>query len=577
MSIEPMAKFDPGGKAPIISYNVPDRTAYDGRHIIELALPVFGTDSAGGPASYFNSAAFAPPTDRQQFAGQSIDAIESSVRAAFQTGAFDPKAFPNIATRTNTLRVLAPTSIFGSAEAHSALSPDQSSPSAFLASVGVATSLSSHLANLEPRSVAMRLQAGERLNIYRTLHGSYTYNFIPSPPVEPRPRLLLIETYRLSSFLGNYGAGRTLGTFSLLPGEKTTISVKTYSKTETDAKSASSILDSFSHESSEDFENSVQQEQSDKNASSESFEYHAEADAHASWGWGSANISGGVKGGSNSSREDFAKNVSNALDKHAAKASSKRDVQVNTSYESKQESGVETSTVRELQNINVGRTLNFVFRQMNQEFISILHLVDVRLGFFNGYAESRREVALHDMDSLFDQVLVPNSSLRQQVRDIILGELQTIFDYQDNPQPIVEDRQLGVNSLGVNSSYLRVRKDLKTTVTIGDGQYTVPGVPVRVDSRVMRTEGVIVEALLGQGDALDPYSHGLQDEKVREKVLANDVVDAHAKREALGQSIVANTDAAGAKLFAEVFPCCDQDEPNELVIPTAPAPTPQSA
>ena len=109
------------------------------------------------------------------------------------------------------------------------------------------------------------------------------------------------------------------------------------------------------------FQNSVQKEQSDKQNRAESFEYHAEADAHASWGWGSANISGGVKGGSNSSREDFTKNVSNALDKHAAKASSKRDVRIDTSKQSKVEAGTETSTVRELQNINVGRTLNLSF------------------------------------------------------------------------------------------------------------------------------------------------------------------------------------------------------------------------
>jgi hypothetical protein len=39
------------------------------------------------------------------------------------------------------------------------------------------------------------------------------------------PRLMIVEIYRLSSFLGNYGAGRVVKTFSLLPGEKTKISV----------------------------------------------------------------------------------------------------------------------------------------------------------------------------------------------------------------------------------------------------------------------------------------------------------------------------------------------------------------
>ena len=38
-------------------------------------------------------------------------------------------------------------------------------------------------------------------------------------------------------------------TFTLLPGERTKISIKTYTKTETEAKEASSILDSVTDES----------------------------------------------------------------------------------------------------------------------------------------------------------------------------------------------------------------------------------------------------------------------------------------------------------------------------------------
>ena len=34
--IEPMIKLEPGGKAPILSYNVPEPTSYSGRNFIEL-------------------------------------------------------------------------------------------------------------------------------------------------------------------------------------------------------------------------------------------------------------------------------------------------------------------------------------------------------------------------------------------------------------------------------------------------------------------------------------------------------------------------------------------------------------
>jgi hypothetical protein len=251
---EPIANLDPGGKASIVSYNVPDKTAYDGRNTIEFKLPPLNPDDPEAPHEYFNTAASTPPT-RQTLID--IADIEARVRAALQTGVYDRRIFPNIVTPTNTLRVLAPTSVFGAEE------PTRDTAGApFLSSVGVAIPLSNHMANLEPRAVALRMAAGERLNVYRSLHGTYTYNSLLEPVRErARPRLLLVETYRLSSFLGNYGAGRTLATFSLLPGEKTTISVKSYTKTETEAKSASSILDSFSHDSSQDFENSVQAEQ----------------------------------------------------------------------------------------------------------------------------------------------------------------------------------------------------------------------------------------------------------------------------------------------------------------------------
>jgi hypothetical protein len=176
-----------------------------------------------------------------------------------------------------------------------------------------------------------------------------TSNNVEKPPL--RPRLYLVESYRLSSYLGDYGAGKTLKTFSLLPGEKTKISVKTYSKTETEAKQASSVLDSITNESTKDFETTLATEQSNKQGYQESFSYEVSGRAEASWGWGEADVSGGVKGGTNASREEFAKNMMDTTQKHATKASSKRDVQTNTSFESREERGEETSIEREIQNI----------------------------------------------------------------------------------------------------------------------------------------------------------------------------------------------------------------------------------
>ncbi len=272
--------------------------------------------------------------------------------------------------------------------------------------------ITAQLAKFEAGEIAEQISEGNRLNIFKTMAGRYSYNFV-AEPAQARPRILLVETYRLSSFLGQYGAGWTIKTFSLLPGEKTKIGVKTYRKTETDEKSASSILDSYTEESAEEFESTVSDEQSSTDNQESSDNYYADAEASANWGWGSASVSGGVSGSTNSSREGFAKNVSSATEKHAASSSAKRVVQIDTSYEVSEETGEETSIERELENINVGRTLNFVFRQMNQEFITLTHLVDIKVAFFNGFAESRIEVPLSELDTLLEEVLRSATQVRQ--------------------------------------------------------------------------------------------------------------------------------------------------------------------
>jgi hypothetical protein len=381
------------------------------------------------------------------------------------------------------------------------------------------------------------------------MFGSYRYNVIREP-AKAQPRLLVVETYRLSSFLGNYGAGRTLSTFSLLPGEKTKILIKSYTKTTTEATAASSIFDSFSDESSDDFENSVQNENSDRTKQDENFSYYADADAHAGWGWGSANIKGGVKGGTSSSREQFSKNVSNASEKHAQKASAKRDVKVDTTNKSTAEAGTENSVEREIQNINVGRTLNFVVRQLNQEFIAILHLIDVKVAFWNGFAESRREVPLYQLGDLIADVAADAGSADELMKSI-RAALDVVIDYQGDAHKLVEDYK----PFADEAAYLRVRKNEFEQVYEDEtgNKFTVPGIITAVNKHTLRTDAVIVEAVLGQGNALDPYSAELQDEAVRAKKLGNDNLEGANERDELGRTVVSTGTPAQADAFAKVF------------------------
>jgi hypothetical protein len=81
-------------------------------------------------------------------------------------------------------------------------------------------------------------------------------------------------------------------------------------------------------------------------------------------------------------------------------ADSLREVEVNTETSSIEISETEQTIVRELENINKSRVLNFVFRQLLQEFITITYLEDVSIMFTNGYPEKTRIVKLNQLDEL---------------------------------------------------------------------------------------------------------------------------------------------------------------------------------
>ena len=534
-----------GNPAVDLKQTVPDSVSYDGTRLVEFSLP---------------KEWFLMPGDPQGTG----DANMEEIRQAMYNGFADETIFPLVRLSPGIKLGLARTFVPGTG----------SEVGHYVESMVSNVPLTYRFRDLTPAEVFSHLQRTPRewLNVFGTLFGYLDYNYLPSP--ETRPRIVLVEHYRLSTFLGAYGAGRTLNTFSLLPGETSKLTMKSYSREENSAKNATSILDSFSQESAQDFERSAQAEQSQKRDSAENFSYHADATAKASWGVASVEVKAGVAGGSNSSREQFAKDLSHATQKHAAKASAKRDIHVNTSEETKTEEGTETSIERAVQNINVSRTLNFVFRQMNQEFITLLHLVDVRIAYFDGRARTRREVPLHQLDSLVEEFInddlegadpnAPDERARGYVRRQVLGALEMVLDFEDEPHlDFVEQRTLPVDARKAGqapATYWQVRKRKTSTYKDETGNVlTVAGVIVAANKHVMRTDGVIVDAALGAGDALDTYSQGLQDEAIASKIAENANLEASLIREQLAQELVTKKRAIGASIFSKIFPVHDPD------------------
>ena len=415
---------------------------------------------------------------------------------------------------------------------------------------------------------------------YRTMGGHLRLKFVRVPE-DPNPRLMLIETYKLTTFPGDYGAGTTIKTFSLLPKEETEISIKTWKKSIATTKEASSILDSYTEDKADEFENSVQNENSNTSRVEESTSYHAEVSASAGWGVASVKASAGIQGSSSSAREEFAKNVMNSTSKHSQTASAKREVNIDTSYESTEETGEEVIIMRRIENLNASRTLNFTFRQMNQQYHSLLHLIDVRIAFYNGFPGSMKEYSLFELGDLVEEYLIPETiilgepdlpdigdeqegqaitvassnptipydEIEDKLRGYILAEYKTVFDFQGTRQELVEEVTLN-GSNGDDLKYIRIVPPTERIVEqdgeevklkVGQQKYIireevkdengniiqpedyryVDGIIVGSKVLTMRTDGIIVESLLGQANALDSFAIDARREKIKEESYEN--------------------------------------------------------
>lgn len=501
-----MSLSQDGSRAPVLSYNVPDSTSYGGTCYLTMAVPpkwLLGAQPTNPPAS----APVLGPSIADALRGGDIAGVVSRFLAEEYMPA----------------------------------------PAEIAPAISVIRALSAQGRMLEQQRMTDALRAGLRPLPMRSMTGETRIAYLPKPPPKPAT-FFLVERYRLSTFLGDYGAGRTLNTFSLLPGEKTKISIKSYQRSKETKKGTSSIFDSFDSDSADEFETSLREEQADKRQTQEAFAWHAEANVSADfWGVAKASAAGGAKGSTNGLREELTKNIAAATSKHSQKASAKRKIEVNTSSEQTTEEGEESAIERELVNVNVSRTLNFVFRQMNQEVITVLHLVDVRIGFAQGEPKDYQEVTLPELDTLLEANLRPEHVA--EARAAILSELATMLDHAGQPANSIEERTAGGRSYHCFS-----RRKQQLQLNDNGMSVDVDGVIMSIQKNVLRTDCVIVEAILGQGQALDDYAIGLQREAVNAEVLKNRAKEQDIARGQLAMDVVNSADEARANVFARVFP-----------------------
>jgi hypothetical protein len=351
------------------------------------------------------------------------------------------------------------------------------------------------------------------------------------PVAPPIPRLALVETWELRSYLGDYGLGRTLQTFSLLPGERTTITVETWRSDSSTREDATSIFDSSDTAAQTRFASSLARETGsafqDQGGWSLSVGTSASAKMNL-FGWvdASATVEAGFAANHQEASQRWSNSVSQSASEHAAQVNNSRQQAVQSTSSTTTQSGSATTTVREIVNTNLRRVLNFVFRELNQTYETYIVLRDIRLAFYNGRSGSAEIVPLADLRGFLSRHIA-TPARQAEVARIILSMCAQRLNWQGDP---VATLQYGTRPDGANYQWV--------DATLGaDGTLNAPANPLSTDYRwrfkpgalsgagaprvadglitqrsdvVIRTDNMVVEALLGQADALDPYASALQ-------------------------------------------------------------------
>jgi hypothetical protein len=545
---EPFMKLEEDGKASILNYNIPGSTTYEATSSFSLDLDskLFKVTAKREPTKdYWDIATKIP-----------VEVLADKIKNGYPLEERMPIILGDKIARTNQHGIINDPRL-----------EDMITKDNYKEGVDTKVNIKTYsynsgdaesIKNKNATFLANKVKAGY-LPIYRKrFSGLYEWIF-RSKPSKAVPKISIVLHLKMSTYLGDYGAGRTIKTFSLLPGEKTKISVRSYDYQESIKKASQNVLDSFSESSAEELQTTIEREKEmsmsleSSRSVSESSHWEAGGGGGLDLGIISFGASGGG-GGSSHNRASFSqaldmqtKLLVNSTSKHTARSDSFREVEVNTSTDTTSVSENEKTIVRELENINSGRVLNFVFRQMFQEFISLTYVYDVSFVYTTGFPSQRRSCKLSGLREMLDEILI-NDKVVDDVENQLYSSLSSIEDYNGELQELVEKAQHKVKNFRTNkivtSDYVRLNKGM---IQEYKGK-SINGIILDTTHRIMRTPSVIVDALLGQGEALDPYNKGFQEVELENLELKNEKLKQ-------GMDIINNiTDPLEkAKMYSEIF------------------------
>ena len=504
------------GQAAVLNYNLPQSTCYSATALVKLPIPI----------ESFKDSERTVPADNfwDLHATRSVDAIRVDLDTRI-------KAIPRQELLADAFEMNARSVASAQAGANIESLKVANRDDILADSVTEKPMIRMYKHEVTKDLVSVRIKQGYMPVPYIRFSGLRDFYYIPKP-VTPKPQISIVLHYKVCSFLGDYGAGQTIKTFSLLPGEKVEIGIRHYQRNESTKKQAQHILDSFSTSAAEELQDTVEQEflhtSGETKGETKESNWNVGGNLGISVGVFNLGIQGGGGGAKTksfaSTVQDQSRILDSAITKHVAKADTLRQRDVNVESTDTNITESEETIKRYIENFNKSRVLNFVFRQLMQEFISITYLDNVTFSYTNGYPEKSRTCGLADLETMLTDLLTAPTTVQEEANKIYTY-LCNILDFTGTKTSFIElvseDNSNCINPTApkILSSYVRKRRITKVI----DGQNhsveleqtakgkTVPGIITSVQSRIIRTSSLVVDALLGQGEALDCYNQKLQD------------------------------------------------------------------
>jgi hypothetical protein len=393
--------------------------------------------------------------------------------------------------------------------------------------------------------IIRQLKLFKQPSLHKSFDGLLCVKYVPTAYIaaefvlerHAQPRLFILNHYKTATYDGLYGMSRVVKTLSLLPKERTTVTIKSYKNSTHTRTRAENILDSFSEASSKEFTDAFNHEVMNRNTKSTDWQVNGKVEhtntinltiplekIEAEVGTTqTSGLSGEYK--VHDGHEEVVKTVRNTFEKHTSSSTHNRKVEVNTTTTETINEGYEEVTVRTLENINSSRVLNFVYRQMYQQFLTVTYLEDVSFLYSTGFPESEREISLAQLPNFLNEIC-SDPVYATSVLENILMQFCYVRDYKGTMQPFIECDKIELTSccpsmITHDPILYQFPSVIRGLVQEIAGGINVPGIVLSVAEYVLPTDDLICDALLGAGEALDCYNIRLQQAAVEKADLEN--------------------------------------------------------